>query len=821
MPAPQQLTVQAKTNRLKILLGRMAPRGGGLEAVSAGLESVLEGAGDIEPAVSAVRNLDSLHAGESLSPDELGQLEAIVLPRFRPALLISQGRFPTPPAPWTHLGDDPIRQRLETAFRSIGRVELPNSPTPYAGTAFVVGPQLMMTNRHVAEAFAIGLGERSLVFRPGRTSAIDFGRELGQGRGTLLVVRKVVMIHPYWDMALLEVEGLEEQHPRLTLHSGAFDDLASRETEIAVVGYPAFDPRNPDTALQNQIFEGQYEVKRLQPGKLQPRLDFTSYKRLVRAGVHDASTLGGNSGSAVIDIQTGHVVALHFAGEYLKANYAVPASELAQDSRVVQAGVQFTPGAGPSEFYGKVWTDLENRESLVPSQSRGAGSSSAASRFPNSHSPATGSQGFGGQGFGGPGLGGPVSASGGSGGGGRTDMNGGVSVSLGGGPGSITFQIPLQITLSFGTPQVATHPAGAPGGMVMGPVTSAGPETGPGAGAAATARFPTPGTAVTGGVPAPGGAPGAEGLFDRLRPRPQDPLSGFVLPALGDRGEFWQRAKSLALASRVAYWEPTLRTSQGQPSLGTTLSAWGFEGSEFLSRGATQCFVAWTGDTVLVAFRGTTDLSDWLSNLKILDIDRSYGPVHRGFHGQFQDVADELGRRLDTLPHTRLFVTGHSLGGAIATVAAAEWATRPVPPTGIFTFGQPATGHGRLVSFLTDSYPDRFHRFVNHRDIVPRVPPGYQHVGTLWKFDGAGQLAADPRESAGAVASLAEEDETFPLSDFEALQRLLRGGTTLQDVLGGGAAGGPHTESLLPWIDDHAIEEYLKKIERQLAGRFA
>ena len=46
---------------------------------------------------------------------------------------------------------------------------------------------------------------------------------------------------------------------------------------------------------------------------------------------HDASTLGGNSGSAIIDVDSGEVVALHFAGEYLKANYAVPMYELARD----------------------------------------------------------------------------------------------------------------------------------------------------------------------------------------------------------------------------------------------------------------------------------------------------------------------------------------------------------------------------------------------------------------------------------------------------------------------------------------------------------
>jgi endonuclease G len=84
---------------------------------------------------------------------------------------------------------------------------------------------------------------------------------------------------------------------------------------VAVVGYPAFDDRN-DMEDMARIFGGVYGVKRLAPGEV----------RAVSPGgffTHDCTTLGGNSGSCVLDVATGEAVGLHFAGEYEGANYAV------------------------------------------------------------------------------------------------------------------------------------------------------------------------------------------------------------------------------------------------------------------------------------------------------------------------------------------------------------------------------------------------------------------------------------------------------------------------------------------------------------------
>lgn len=66
------------------------------------------------------------------------------------------------------------------------------------------------------------------------------------------------------------------------------------------------------------------------PGEIDGRDRIESFEHVVPAMTASSSTLAGNSGSAIIDIETGEVVGLHFAGMTLKANYSVPTFELAQ-----------------------------------------------------------------------------------------------------------------------------------------------------------------------------------------------------------------------------------------------------------------------------------------------------------------------------------------------------------------------------------------------------------------------------------------------------------------------------------------------------------
>jgi endonuclease G len=353
-----------KLTRVTRYLDWIAPTPGGLESMAAGaptregIEDVPWATGpEIETAVEAVERVSRR---ESLAPEHLAALEAIVLPKERPVVDVVGGTFDAPLPPFEHFGAGPARQMIEAAIPSIGRIELPAHPTlPFGGTGFVVGDELVMTNRHVAELFAVGLGREELAFRAGQTAAIDFLRERDSTKSRMFRVVRVVMVHPYWDMALLATEGLRGVgHLRLS----AADPGDLRGREIAVVGYPALDSRN-NVELQNRIFRGIFNVKRMQPGVLRDRAGIASFGHDVSAVTHDSSTLGGNSGSAVIDIGTGAVVALHFAGRYLEANYAVPSRELALDRRVAEAGVDLEAevGDGRATEWDRYWRDADPR----------------------------------------------------------------------------------------------------------------------------------------------------------------------------------------------------------------------------------------------------------------------------------------------------------------------------------------------------------------------------------------------------------------------------------------------------------------------------
>jgi DNA/RNA endonuclease G (NUC1)/C-terminal processing protease CtpA/Prc len=358
--SPNQADVKAFLRRVS--------RPEALEAAAAGQDfSRFDGvrASDTTPRPLLASATAKIFSDQPLTPAEQFVLEAIIIPGERPAIDIIGGDYQVRHSAWLHYNGAPIKPRIVAAIGATGRVELPGHPRlPFGGTAWVAGPNLLMTNRHVAELFASGLGLRQLRFQPGRAAQLDLKAERGGGDPTLLDVRKVVMIHPYWDMALLEVDRLPASAVPLLLSVRAPEELQGRE--VAVIGYPAFDDRN-DPDVQAQVFGGVYNVKRLQPGRLGARERVESFGKPVAALTHDSSTLGGNSGSLVLDVLTGETVALHFAGRYLKANYGVPAAELARDGRIIDAGVNFVDKTRRAVTeWDSYWSALEGSGSPAP-----------------------------------------------------------------------------------------------------------------------------------------------------------------------------------------------------------------------------------------------------------------------------------------------------------------------------------------------------------------------------------------------------------------------------------------------------------------------
>jgi endonuclease G, mitochondrial len=356
-----------KAKRLKDMLSQIAGRQG-LESIarasgkaSGGLESVSPESTNVQSGLEKLA--DNRH--RDITPSEMFGLEAIVMKENRPVVFVRGNSYDDVGNPWSSLNTPEVKTRLSSLFPLIGRIELPTSTlVPYAGTGFVVGKGLIATNRHVAQEFSRGLG-LTIQYRGG-DAAIDFKRQVDtpeDDHTAYLKVRGVEMIHPYWDMALLQVDGLPTDNMlRLAVRSP--EELVNHN--IVAVGYPAPDPRN-DVALQNKIFGSVYYVKRMHPGIVRTRAKVQSFENEVNAMTHDASTLGGNSGSAIIDVDSGEVVALHFAGEYLKANYAVPMYELARDSRVASK-LNFDGTVAATSDFDPAWRSLGIEAPGAPAQ---------------------------------------------------------------------------------------------------------------------------------------------------------------------------------------------------------------------------------------------------------------------------------------------------------------------------------------------------------------------------------------------------------------------------------------------------------------------
>lgn len=260
----------------------------------------------------------------------------------------------------------------------------------------------------------------------------------------------------------------------------------------------------------------------------------------------------------------------------------------------------------------------------------------------------------------------------------------------------------------------------------------------------------------------------------------------------------WPAALSLALASDLAYSPPGVVVSTG-------LNVWNLESCSFLTTGETQCFIGSTPQVILVSFRGTESLGDWLGNLNAFGTQKPYGRVHRGFWAAFQDIREHLDEAFSQLPSHPVVITGHSLGGALATIAAAEWQEdRQI--LGVYTFGQPRVGQEDFRDYMSANLRNRFYRFVNDDDIVPRVPPGYAHVGRLFHFDEDGGLEA-------ATESTQVEPPPLTEAQFAQLQNQIRAmESRRQSPLNPSATEAATVEGFFPSFQDHRMDRYIAKV---------
>jgi endonuclease G len=252
--------------------------------------------------------------------------EAIIRRLGRPVLKIRNDDFDA-----RELGTDVWKERLEghrenlkTAILSVGRIEVENNPYySWLGTGWVIADDVIVTNRHVAREFA-RRSEQRFVFRSsflGEMEArLDFREEHLGGNPIEFSLAEVLHVEDEAgpDVAFLRIDWGSnpsgEQRSPIPL-----SERVSQDHYVVVIGYPAKDTRTLISNEMDIIFGNIYDVKRLAPGQIMQIFEeeglFT----------HDCTTLGGNSGSVVYDMESGEALGLHFAGREESANYAVSA----------------------------------------------------------------------------------------------------------------------------------------------------------------------------------------------------------------------------------------------------------------------------------------------------------------------------------------------------------------------------------------------------------------------------------------------------------------------------------------------------------------
>jgi V8-like Glu-specific endopeptidase len=307
-----------------------------------------------ESGLAAIKKLKEKGPDVQFAADETAAAESIVLIIERPALLVYKGTFALAEAPWKepleHAADD-INLRLP----SIGRIEVVmNGVVQEVATGFLVGDDRVMTNRHVIKAIGTPTPDNSNAGNPTRWKInrnmrpqINFKAEYDPSNGVdesrvYPVVDEIMETHPDYpkiDMGLLRIDKTSPHssgpvfQQKLGLASEPPD--FTKSADVYVVGYPASDNQGAiPPAVMRSVFGGIFEVKRLSPGKIMNEFDD-------RVFAHDCSTLGGSSGSCVIDLRTQKVIGLHFQGSYGKANYAVSLWRLKQDPLIKNAGLKY------------------------------------------------------------------------------------------------------------------------------------------------------------------------------------------------------------------------------------------------------------------------------------------------------------------------------------------------------------------------------------------------------------------------------------------------------------------------------------------------
>jgi hypothetical protein len=251
----------------------------------------------------------------------------------------------------------------------------------------------------------------------------------------------------------------------------------------------------------------------------------------------------------------------------------------------------------------------------------------------------------------------------------------------------------------------------------------------------------------------PGGARFPYAFFENVHQHPlQSNQGGF------DARTAW----FLADAAFLAYSsDPAIAAQYRRPELAATVEP-------FTGTRGTQCYVAAAPDWIVLAFRGTQLDNFWQhvldvrTDLRALPVRDSAGDlVHDGFLRGVDEVWLRLRRYIADQQQQRrrpLWITGHSLGAGLATIAANRCSTDPaLGAVGLYTYASPPVGDAQFSRRI--SIPA--FRVANNTDVLTKLPYAvYAPVGELRFIDANGQLRREAPSVADRVVGFAESVST-------------------------------------------------------------
>ena len=173
------------------------------------------------------------------------------------------------------------------------------------------------------------------------------------------------------------------------------------------------------------------------------------------------------------------------------------------------------------------------------------------------------------------------------------------------------------------------------------------------------------------------------------------------------------------------------------------VAEFGLTRCEYHERDGAQAYIFGNETDTIVTCRGT-EPNEW-NDIKAdanatAALAETAGKVHSGFKQEVDDLWPELEEALISNKHT-LWFTGHSLGGAMATIMAGRCFLSHIEstPAGLYTYGSPRVGDKRYINYCDINHI----RWVNNNDIVTRVPPawlGFRHSGREMYLNRDGKL---------------------------------------------------------------------------------